>query len=195
MTISDEALEELLINSAGNPYFAKLIANQLFSDMVVRRCSDANEFDVRTAIGTCVSSIVGNSFAHFWSDGLFDNADEADQKRIERSSVLLALGLAARKQTTINHETAWNEFRRSCDLALSESEFDAVIREFQGRSILIEDSGNITAKIPLCQSSLNERGVRDSMIHARELKIENARIKDELQVRVIDEEILKLCDN
>ena len=44
LTISDAALDELFVSSAGNPYFAKLLARQLFADMVENRYSDASEF-------------------------------------------------------------------------------------------------------------------------------------------------------
>ena len=43
LTINDAALRELFESSAGNPYFAKLLASQLFIDMVKNRDSDASE--------------------------------------------------------------------------------------------------------------------------------------------------------
>ena len=57
LTIRDGALKELFTSSAGNPYFAKLLASQLFSDMVENRYSDASEVDMTTAIDKALRSI------------------------------------------------------------------------------------------------------------------------------------------
>ena len=79
LTISDNALEELFNASAGNPYFAKLLAGQLFSDMIENRYSDASEVDMVAAINRSLGTIGGNSFAHFWTDGLVENAANAEE--------------------------------------------------------------------------------------------------------------------
>ena len=99
LTISDAALEELFISSAGNPYFAKLLARQLFADMVDNRYSDASEVDMRNAIDHMLATIGANSFAHFWTDGLAQSPDNAEEIRITRRSVLIAAGRAFRKKT------------------------------------------------------------------------------------------------
>ena len=92
LTISDDALDELFMSSAGNPYFAKLMARQLFADMVENRYSDASEVDMRIAIEHTLSSIGGNSFTHFWTDGLVQSPENAEEIRITRRSVLIAAG-------------------------------------------------------------------------------------------------------
>ena len=97
LSISDTALAELFTCSAGNPYFAKLLASQLFIDMVRNRDSDASEFDVRGCIANALRTrIRANSFAHFWTDGLIEAADKQDQQQIIRCSVLIAAGRAFR---------------------------------------------------------------------------------------------------
>ena len=73
LTINDSALDKLFQASAGNPYFAKLIANQLFSELVELHHSDASELDMDSAIASTVKSLSSNSFAHFWTDGLVDH--------------------------------------------------------------------------------------------------------------------------
>ncbi len=57
MAISDAALDKLFACSAGNPYFAKLLANQLFEDMVSLRHCDASEDDMNTAFANASTTV------------------------------------------------------------------------------------------------------------------------------------------
>ena len=68
LEISETSLDKLFASSAGNPYFAKLLAGQLASDMLDNRYSYAGEVDMGTAIGNALSSRVDvQSFTHFGS--------------------------------------------------------------------------------------------------------------------------------
>ena len=195
LTISDPALDELFVSSAGNPYFAKLLATQLFSDMVENRYSDASEFDMIAAIDHALASIGANSFAHFWTDGLAEAVDNAEEIRIIRRSVLIAVGRAFRRQSPASPTTIWEEFKNAAGLAVEEQRFRFTLQDFVRRKILIEDEqGDISSKIPLFQSWLKDKGVGDLLEDSRELEYLKSKLQDEEQIRVTDEEISKLSE-
>ena len=196
LTISLPALEVLFNASAGNPYFAKLLASQLFSDMVDKSDSDASEVDMTTAIEKSLKSIGGNSFAHFWTDGLVENSENAEGTRLIRRSVLIAAGRAFRKYPTVTSETIWQEFRSATVLPIESHSFQFTLHDFVRRRVLDEDkSGNITAKIPLFQSWLKDKGVGELLGDSQELEIVKAGLQDEEQLRVKDDEIVGLCND
>ena len=190
LTISDAALDELFVSSAGNPYFAKLLARQLFTDMVENRYSDASEVDIGISIAHTLSSIGANSFAHFWTDGLVQSPQSAEESRITRRSVLIAAGRAFRKQLFANHVSIWEEFRNSAGSPAGEHRFRATLQDFVRRKIFVEDEvSNVSPKIPLFRSWLMDKGVGDLLEDSRELDYLRSRIQEEEKVRVTDYEI------
>lgn len=195
LTISDAALDELFVSSAGNPYFAKLLARQLFADMVDNRYSDASEIDMRVAIDHTLASIGANSFAHFWTDGLAQSPDNAEEIRLTRRSVLIASGRALRKQQFANFEKIWEECRNATGSPVEERRFRITLQDFVRRKILVEDEeGNVNPKIPLFQSWLMDKGVGDLLEDSRELDYLRSRLQDEEQVRVSEDEISHLSE-
>ena len=195
LTISDAALDELFMWSAGNPYFAKLIASQLFEDMVENRYSDASEVDMAAAIGNSLRFQVGtNSFAHFWTDGLVAASENAEAIRITRRSVLIAAGRAFRRQSPANSETIWKEFRDAAGFLAEEQRFRSTLQDFVVRKVLVQDENqHYTSKTPLFQSWLKDRGVGELLENSRELEYLQARLRDEERIYVTDREISQLC--
>ena len=195
LTISDSALNELFESSAGNPYFAKLLATELFSHMVENRYSDASEIDVTIAIDKTLQNIGANSFAHFWTDGLVESSDGIDEQRMIRRSVLIAAGRAFRKYTLVNTENIWTESAKAVGLPIGENRFRVTLQDFLRRRIMAEDGeGNITPNIPLFRSWLTGNGVGELLEDSQELDDLTAKLEDEKRIRVQDKEILELCE-
>ena len=195
LTVSDAALEELFISSAGNPYFAKLLARQLFADMVDNRYSDASEVDMGAAIDHTLATIGANSFAHFWTDGLAQSPDNAEEIRITRRSVLIAAGRVFRKTPSASYECIWEEFKNAAGLPVEEQRFRFTLQDFVRRKILVEDeAGGVNPKIPLFGSWLRDKGVGDLLEDARELEYLRSRLQEEEVVRVTDDEVLRLSE-
>ena len=196
LEISDTALDTLYENSAGNPYFAKLLASQLSLDMVESRYTNASEVDMEAAMAKKCSDIAASSFTHFWSDGLLiENADNADSIRTIRRSVLIAVGRASRKPGTVDSQAVWREFKDSDFTRVGEERFRTTLQDFSQRKILVENEHNeITAKIPLFRSWLKDRGVEELLPTGYESDVLAAKIRQEEAERVKDHEILALCE-
>lgn len=129
LTISDAALDELFESSAGNPYFAKLLASALFTYMVENRYSHASEIDVSIAIDNALTTIGSNSFAHFWTDGLVDSSNDTEQRRIIRCLVLISVGRAFRRHPSTDAETVWAEFE-AAGHEVGKQTFRATLEDF-----------------------------------------------------------------
>ncbi len=195
LTISDTALDELFESSAGNPYFAKLLATELFEYLVENRFSDASEVDVATAINNALKKIGANSFTHFWTDGLAEAGDDIERRRIERCSVLISVGRAFRKHSSADAKTIWAEFGNAADLPVERQTFRVTLQDFVRRKIFVEDEqGNITPKIPLFRSWLKDKGVGELLADSRELDHLKSRLEDEELIRVKDAEVSSLCE-
>ena len=195
LTISDAALDELFDSSAGNPYFAKLVATELFEYLVENRFSDASEVDVATAINNALKKIGANSFTHFWTDGLVEAGDDIQRRRIERCSVLISVGRAFRKHSSADAETIWADFGNAADLPVERQTFRVTLQDFVRRKIFVEDEqGNITPKIPLFRSWLKDKGVGELLADSRELDHLKSRLEDEEIIRVKDVEVSSLCE-
>ena len=193
LTISDIALDRLFQASAGNPYFAKLIANQLFSDLVEHHHSDASELDMDAAIDNTVNALSSNSFAHFWTDGLVDHTGDADTQRTVRRHVLIGIGRAFRRADWVTETMIAEELAVGSSGLITLQTMRSAIREFQSRNVLIEDdNAKYQAKVPLFQSWLVDKGVSELIEDSREIDLlKTASLADE-ETRVKDQEVVDL---
>ena len=193
LTINDKALGELFDASAGNPYFAKLIANQLFSDMVDQRHTDASEIDMSGAIAKAVKTLSSNSFAHFWTDGLVDDSRDADSIRTIRRHLLIGIGRAFRKARGITSDMISDVITEATGPSITAETLQMTLRDFQSRKVLIEDdSGRLVAKIPLFHSWLKDKGVAQLLEDSRELVLLESALRAEEEMRVSDLEVAGL---
>ena len=197
LTISDAALDRLFEFSAGNPYFAKLLAAQLFSDMVGNRYSYASEVDMETANDNAWKSVGENSFAHFWTDGLVGSSENTEKERVIRRSILIAAGRALRNcspdRYAVRREEIWAEFREVFGRLAEEHSFQVTLTDFLRRKVFVTDSsGNISPEIPLFRSWLVNKGVEELLATTRELEHVRSRLDREEEVRVKDTEITEL---
>ena len=195
LTISDGALSKLYLASAGNPYFAKVIANQLFVDLVELRHSHASEIDIDNSIRKTVQAIRSNSFAHFWIDGLVDEEANAETTRAIRRQVLMALGRLSRDHDVISSEMIWHQLTGDLGIHITDESLRQHLQDFVSRGVLLEDrEGSYCARIPLFQSWLGDKGVIELLDDAPGLTAVNVQLTADEEARVKDDEIGALCE-
>ena len=195
LTITDEALYELFDCSAGNPYFAKLLAGQLSDNMASVRHCDASEADMSDAIAGTLSTIGANSFAHFWTDGIVHDPENAEQIMLVRRAVLIAVGQSLRHNGASGYGTISAELSYATGSQIGGGSFQTAFQDLVRREILVEDHGkNINAKIPLFQSWLVSRGVGELLADFREHDYLTGKLKDDEEQRVSDGEVLEVCE-
>ena len=195
LTISDEALNELFSCSAGNPYFAKLLAGQLADNMAGLRHCDASEADMSVAIDNSLSTIGANSFAHFWTDGIVHEPENAEHIRLVRRAVLIAVGQSFRHHVVSNYDTILAELVHAVGTNIGSGSYRTAFQDFLRRDILNEDQHKeVTAKIPFFQSWLTSRGVGELLADFRENDYLVNRLKDDESQRISDDEVLAVCN-
>ena len=194
LTISETALKELFNSSAGNPYFAKMLAAQLFSNMVENRDSDVGEFDAKKAIQDVLKTIGSNSFTHFWADGLVKATEDTNQHISIRRSVLIAVGRAIRIESNPDADVIWDEFRNRAGLPFEELSFRQTLQDFVRRRVLDETGRNYTPKIPLFGAWLGDRGVGALLEDSQELDALRLKLQEEEALRVSDQEVSILAN-
>ena len=194
LTLNDDALNVLFEYSAGNPYFAKLLASQLASDMVENRYSDANEFDMSDSIKKALTSTIGpNSFAHFWMDGILMDDETAEKKRMERRLAFVAMGRVLRNGESANYERVRDECS-SLGLTMTPNELKDVLVEFVRRGVLVtNESGEYGLKIPLFKSWLMDKGVGELLPDIREREHVSRTLEREEKERIKDYEVTELA--
>jgi len=88
----DDAVQEIVQFSAGNPYFATWICTELYWRMVKREDSYVSVEDVRETIEEMVQ-LRGRQgyFRHFWDDGIQAEGRESEKIAFENAKILIAL--------------------------------------------------------------------------------------------------------
>ena len=195
LTINDAALVEWFTKSAGNPYFAKLLGKQVSANMASQRHSDASEFDIALAFETATASVEANSFAHFWTDGIVEDATNTKKIELERRSVLIATGQSFRKHENTTFETILIELKNVTGPSIGEEGCRHVLHDFVSRGVLTEDaSGYFAAKIPLFSDWLTDRGVGELLADFTEMDYLRTRMEEEERLRITDIELGVVCE-
>ena len=194
MEISDSALHTIFGLSAGNPFFAKTLAGQLYRDMINKKHSSVDELDVVNAHEKLRSATGQHVYAHFWTDGVVDDVEDPEQIRALRRLVLVALGRAWRKRNGVSFGDVWNEVESGGNFGFSSDQLRLHFDDFVSRGILLEsDPDTFVAKVPMFQAWLQERGVGDLMAQKRTIEFVSARLRQEEEIRVKDDEINEYC--
>lgn len=153
--VSDRAIESLYEQTAGNPYFTKLICRELLGLMIDRRDAHVTHLDVQDAIPLTVSRTAANSFMHFWKDGIAD-APRTEELSAIRRRILLALADALRKHGDTGKDRIVTEATK---YGLSAGTVERELREFERRKVLTFRASAYHCKVPLFQTWLKDRGV------------------------------------
>ena len=97
LEIADTALSKIYEQTAGNPYFAKMICKSLFKIMVENRDCHVIGKEVKEAINQALNNADINSFLHFWKDGVFEKGSRAGEVLMIRRRLILAFAEVLRQ--------------------------------------------------------------------------------------------------
>lgn len=189
-TITDLAVTEAFLASAGNPFFAKWICNQMYQDVIRRKDAYVTEREMRRAVSAAASSAASNQFQHFWKDGIFEISNERIEERMMvRRQVLLAFADALRQDVEPSAEEI---ARRAAEYGVPEGETRAELQDFERRGILSIRHGKYECNIKLFERWLVERGVKDIVTSFADESAIIVHKRREEELRVSSEEIVRL---
>lgn len=189
MEVSNGALEALYEQSAGNPYFTKLICRDLFTLVRDRRDSHITRSEVLDATRMALLRTEINSFIHFWKDGLIDSGDRFEEITVTRKKVLLALGESLRAHGCASVAMILEEAK---NVGIAGATVERELRDFVRRQILVEDGETYRCKVPFFQRWLTDKGISQIITTFADVDALLERKRQEEQLYVRPEEIVRL---
>ena len=172
-----EAIETLYDESAGHPYFAKMICQSLFALMTERRDSSVTAAEVREAVHQALAKASPTAFAHFWDDGIFE-VEPGRKQEVARARrlTLLSVSRALRAAEGPTREQIDTEASR---IALPAVDLAQALRSFEQRGVLAIAGDCVEPRIPFFRRWLRDHGAANIV---SEITDEAAR--DRLQVHL-----------
>jgi len=186
---SDDSISDLYDQTAGHPFFTKLICRRILEDACDRRVSYIDSAIVARATTVLCDLEEVNRFQHFWEDGIFA-PPEARVDTIElRKRVLLAAADLMRRGRPLT-VGAIEEHPLLSGLARGAA---GELQSFQRRNILTLTQGEYRFKIPLFRQWLMNIGAAKILIDLPASDLISG-YRDEEALRVSPAEIAKVCN-
>lgn len=181
---SEEAIDLLYAETAGNPWMTKLLLIELFERQVERRDQDVQIDDVHDAIEHALPGFDATYFQHFWDDAIQGEVEERDHVSAIRRRVLLALARRLQSRGSVSEDELAQE---ALSFNVDEPSAREVIRGFVDRRILIKEEGALVCRVPLFERWLARYGTHeiilgsgdDDVLIRRQRAIEEMRPKAE----------------
>lgn len=188
---SDRAVAALFDYSAGNPYFTKLICQEVIGMMVERRDNHVTDGEVREAVDRLVPKLSVTSFSHFWEDGILQEGPVREEISRRRRKVLLALARIVRRGRELTSELMVEEARGAgLDAAQAVAELNGFVR----RRLLTEGDGKIEFTVPLFKKWISEVGSREILLDVVDEPGVMARWQAEEAAKIEAKEMTALLD-
>jgi hypothetical protein len=190
LDIDDEAVRQLYVESAGNPYITKAIGITLFENAVAACDSDIRIEDVREATAAAVPRLGARAFAHFWDDGISGDPDAQRFISLTRRRVLLALAECLRNTLPLTDHTIIEAASR---YEVHSADASEVLRSFRERRILVEAAdGALRCRVPVFGRWLADEGVHDIVVTMgdEDAIIRRTRAEEEARIHLVDVEPL-----
>lgn len=156
--IADAAFSSMHEQTAGNPYFTKLICRSLFKLLVDRRDCHVTRKEVEEATRQALQTVASNSFQHFWEDGIVDTEERVEERTMLRRQVLIALAEVLKNRPAAPKSAI---LESAVKKGLTERDTEKELQDFARRQILIVKDDAFQCKVPLFSSWLQEKGIRE----------------------------------
>ena len=178
--ITDEAIDYLYNQTAGNPFFTKVICEELISLMINRRDNFITRRDVEEAKSKAVEVSGEQIFAHFWKDGIRDVLVNEEEVTSARRKLLIA---TTNVYTSNDELTTTKILDRCLTMGLHESISISTLNEFVDRDVLINDGDRIDFKVKFFKDWLLTGGTEK----LRTTLVESDRLDHELMTNKLAE--------
>jgi hypothetical protein len=188
---TEDALVALHEFTAGNPYFTKLICQNVFRTAIEQRDCHITAAEIHEAVKATVNEVKSNTFQHFWEDGILELGDQGKEKSVRRRKILIAVSDSLQKQAPAPKQLIASH-KLVHDLHSLESE----LREFVSRQVLISSPDNeaYDFKVRLFQEWLKGRGVQDVITEFADIDEALRTRQKEEELKVKSSEIVVLAD-
>ena len=152
----NDAINEIIKLSAGNPYYATLICSRLFNLMAQNKDYYVSKRDVELSTNEMLEEDTLSTYQHFWKDGVFLPGRLGDRQQYHNAKVLISL---SRSQTSENQAVTKDELIRRDDLyPITQQDAEYAISGLLDRKVINEDSEGYSIRVPLFRKWLSKNG-------------------------------------
>ena len=167
LEFDDEAVEEVVRWSAGNPYYATLICGRLFNDMARAEDYFVSRRDVRNTLNTLLEEDTLSNYQHFWKDGVFLPGKLGHRQQYHNAKALIAL---ARAECAEGDAISREKLLQRDDLGpLGKNDVEYAIDGLLTRKVITQEDDRLSIRVPLLSrwlSGNNARTVEQSFAEA-----------------------------
>jgi hypothetical protein len=191
LDFTDSALRSVFSESAGHPFFTKMICQAIFARAVDRRDSHVTGREVAAGIYSAMKGVGIQHFHHFWEDGIFEEGPKREEVSVLRRKVLLAIAHVMREKAVVPLGDIYAHGRQ---YRLVESQIDQEVKDFVHRRVLHPDPGNHAARLPLFGRWLRESGATELVTTFSDLEGIDRVQAEEARLRVSSGELQDLVE-
>jgi len=191
--ITDEAIENVYVETAGNPYFTNLICKEMLNIAIEKKDSHITDKEMIEAIEKVIYKAEKHIFIHFWEDGIRELQDEsiAEETSYKRRSVLLALSSLLKAKKLLKQEYITDKLTDE----FNESETKRILKEFVDRKILIEENEIYSFRINFFKKWLVSCGSEKIIMTLSHEQQIQKRAKEEKEAKITSQEVKTFIDS
>ena len=174
-----DAVDALYEESAGHPYFTKMICRSVFALAAKRRDASITSTEIGDAVATELAHASTTAFSHFWDDGIYEQ-DAVARREVarKRRATLLAVGRSFAGSLASTREAVETEAAR---VGLDAADARGALVNLEQRGVLQAQDDRLRAFVPFFGRWLGTRG--PSQIVS---SIEDAATREALRVAADD---------
>lgn len=154
--VTDDAIAHLYEFTAGNPFFTKVVCEELLGLMIARKDNHITKLDMEEAKIKSIENAGEQIFAHFWKDGIRDFIVNEEEVSLNRRKLLIALTHVSNNG---NELSITNIIDQAVRMSLPESIAISTLKEFVDRDVFIEEKSNIDFKVLFFKNWLLAGGI------------------------------------
>lgn len=158
LDFADAAITALYEKVNGHPFYTKLICKKLFRQMADKRDTHVTEQEINEAYNKSIEDARGNSFQHFWTDGIFEPEPRAETVRTERRKFLIVLAECISERGDVLKSTLMSRAERS---GINGEDMKRTLQAFIARDIFMETGDLLRCKVPFFAHWLKRQGVNE----------------------------------
>lgn len=178
--VTEDAITSLYEFTAGNPFFTKVVCEELLGLMVARKDNHITKMDMDDAKFKAVDNAGEQIFAHFWKDGIRDFIVNEEEVSLNRRKLLIAITHISSAGKELS---STNIIDQAVRMSLLESVAISTLKEFIERDVLIEDGNKIDFKVIFFKDWLLAGGIEK----LRTTLLESDRLDHELMTNKLAE--------
>ncbi|MFK2823297.1 AAA family ATPase [Arcobacter sp. YIC-80] len=189
--ITDEAIEKIYNETAGNPFFTNVICKEMLDLAVNKKDTHITNIEVDEAIKRSLQKTETQRFSHFWEDGIREDNDKEEEISYKRRSVLLALSMLHKNNKSLTQMHIKDQLINEFDA----NEVEKILKEFVDRKILIENNDLYKFRINFFKDWLLKYGTEKIIMTLSDEQKIKRRKQEEKEAKINSQEIKEFIED